>query len=630
MKDGCYLSAYISINALGNMYQFMGNRHDMSIALWNKEGDNVKLEKYWELERFTGLKHHELPIYDNDEALELIENLLSKENIKMSQINEIWGCPKLDSSGYYKLEEYYFHSISHLYSSLLSDTDIFYNDKIIGFALDLRADNETEERQEDGFHEYLGCYSNKGEMTYFEIASPAVLWCVCKAELSMQEGSLMALATATDCKFKNSIEFDETIDFTYPNYETAYKIYNKIFSDISIDKLEGYNPDFNEEENFISAGMKEVNRLTLELMSSEVKKVLDRFDLDSHDVYLSFSGGFGLNCPTNAYLINQFGFKGFLGVPCMDDSGQALGIGLFNFYMGNNKKINFKLEHAFYGAKNTNIDDGIEFYRQRGYIEKESSFDPEVFVNDLENDVIVWVDSNAEIGPRALGHRSLLGDPRKTETKDRLNQVKQRQFWRPVAPIVLREHVAEWFEDDVDSPYMLMIDIVKEEKRDLVPAILHYDNTARIQTIEKLDETACLYDALKLFYEKTGVPIVCNTSLNDKGQPIINSAYNAICFALKKKIKVVYVNQHRIELKLSEVNSEEVPTVYDYDLKLSPEELDRQIKLQNPFNIERRYLIWKDMFKYDITTERGVKLLKRSVDMSYKNNPDMERMFRLF
>lgn len=630
MRDGYYLSAYISINKLGNMYQFMGNRHDMAIALWNKEGDNVKLEKYWELERFTGLKHHELPFYDNDTALELINNLLSKENIKMSQINEIWGCPKLDRAGYYKTEDYYFHSISHLYSSLLSDTDIFYTNKIIGLALDLRADNETEERQEDGFHEYVGCYSNKGEITYFNIASPAVLWCVCKAELSMQEGSLMALATATDCKFKNSIEFDEIIDFTYPNYETAYKIYNKIFGDISIDKLEGYNPVFSEEENFISAGMKEVNRLTLELMNNEVKNVLDRFDLEPHDVYLSLSGGFGLNCPTNAYLMKQFGFKGFLGVPCMDDSGQALGIGLFNFYMGNNKKINFKLEHAFYGAKNINIYDGVEFYRQRGYVEKESSFNLEVFVNDLENDVIVWVDSNAEIGPRALGHRSLLGDPRKIKTKDRLNQVKQRQFWRPVAPIVLREHVAEWFEDDVDSPYMLMTGIVKEEKRDLVPAILHYDNTARLQTIERLDETACLYDALKMFYEKTGIPIVCNTSLNDKGQPIINSAYNAICFALKKKIKVVYVDQHRIELKLSEVNSEEVPTIYDYDLKISPEELDRQKKLQNPFNIERRYLIWKDMFKYDITKEKGVKLLKRSVDMSYKYNPDMERMFRFF
>lgn len=630
MKDGYYLSAYISIDKIGNLYQFMCNRHDMAIALWKKKNSDIELIRYWELERLSGIKHHDLPIFSNEAAYELIRELLHKENIEMDQINEVWGCPKLKKNGLYKFDGYYFHSIAHLFSSILIDSEIFYNSKIIGLALDLRADNETEERKEEGFNEYIGCYSNKGEISYFNIASPAVLWCVCKDELGMQEGSLMALASATECKLKNEIQLDELIDFKYPNYETAYKIYDIIFKNMSIDKVDNYDSQFSLEENFISAGMKEIIRFSLELMDEEIQKILDRYDLNPTDVYLSLAGGFGLNCPTNTYLMQKYGFKGFLGAPCMDDSGQALGIGLFNFYMRNNKHINFKLKHAFYGETNKNIEECLEIFRKNGYIEKENVFDANVFVEDIQKDVVVWVDSNAEIGPRALGHRSILGDPRKIETKNRLNQVKQRQFWRPVAPIVMREHVAEWFENDIDSPYMLLTDIVKETKRELVPAILHYDNSARLQTIERMEHTACLYDAINTFFKKTNVPIICNTSLNDKGEPIINSVYNAIRFAIKKKIRVVYVNGQRLELKLSEAHGTNLPCIYEIDFILSKSEMEKEIKLNNPFNIEKKYLLWKDMFEFDITTERGAELFKRSVDMIYINRPDIERIYKFF
>lgn len=630
MKDGYYLSAYVSIDKIGNLYQFMCNRHDMAIALWEKKNSDIELIKYWELERLSGIKHHDLPIFSNEVAYELIRELLNKENIKMDQINEIWGCPKLEKSGLYKFDGYYFHSIAHLFSSILIDSEIFHNSKIIGLALDLRADNETEERKEEGFNEYIGCYSNKGEISYFNIASPAVLWCVCKDELGMQEGSLMALASATECKLKNEIQLDEPIDFKYPNYETAYKIFDKIFKNMSIDKVENYDSQFSLEENFISAGMKEIIRISLEIMDEEIQKILDRYDLNPVDVYLSLAGGFGLNCPTNTYLMQKYSFKGFLGAPCMDDSGQALGIGLFNFYMGNNKNINFKLGHAFYGETNKNIEECLEMLRQKGHIEKENPFDANVFVDDIQKDVVVWVDSNAEIGPRALGHRSILGDPRKIETKNRLNQIKQRQFWRPVAPIVMREYVAEWFENDIDSPYMLLTDIVKESKRELVPAILHYDNSARLQTIERMEQTACLYDAINMFYKKTNVPIICNTSLNDKGEPIINSIYNAIRFAIKKNIRVVYVNGQRLELKLSETHGTDLPCVYEIDLMLSASEMEKEINLNNPFDIEKKYLLWKDMFEFDITTKRGAELFKRSVDMIYINRPDIERIYKFF
>jgi len=113
-----------------------------------------------------------------------------------------------------------------------------------------------------------------------------------------------------------------------------------------------------------------------------------------------------------------------------------------------------------------------------------SELSPGIFVDDLEKDIIVWYDACAEIGPKALGHRSILGDPRKLETKNRLNVVKQRQFWRPVAPIILRECLNDWFEDDFESPFMLQTSKVQKDKKALIPAVLHYDDTARIQTIE--------------------------------------------------------------------------------------------------------------------------------------------------
>lgn len=628
MKDGYYLSAYVSIDKVGNLYHIMSNRHDMALALWNKSGNDVDLVKYWELERLTGIKHHELPFFDEEAAYKIIGDILGKEGIEIGQINEIWGCPKLEKSGIYKGDDFYFHSIAHLYSSLLIDSDIFQNEKIIGFALDLRADNDTEDRKEEGFNEYIGCFSDRGKITYFAINSPAILWLVCRSELKMQEGSLMALASATDCKLKEKKMYDESIDFSYPNYDKAYKVYDDIFKNLTIDDVENYNEQFDLRDNLISAGMKEIVNISLTMMELEIEKVLQRYGLDSKDVYLSFSGGFGLNCPTNSYLMNKYGFKGFLGAPCMDDSGQALGIGLYNFYMGNNKKINFKLKHAFYGDSNDNVKECIDWYYKRNYIKSVDAFSEDVFVNDLKKDVIVWVDSNAEIGPRALGHRSLIGDPTRIETKDRLNEIKQRQFWRPVAPIILKEHVDDWFIKGIESPYMLQTAIVKKEKRKEVPAILHYDNSARLQTIDNIEETFSLYNAIQKFYEKTGVPIVCNTSLNDRGEPIIHSAFNAIRFAIKKKIAVVYINNTRIELKKEFLGEVDFPSVYNVNLKMSKEKHEEQVKLNNPYGIEKNHLLWRDMFPFDITTQEGAYRYKRSVELIYKKRKDIERALR--
>jgi len=135
-----------------------------------------------------------------------------------------------------------------------------------------------------------------------------------------------------------------------------------------------------------------------------------------------------------------------------------------------------------------------------------------------------------EFGPRALGGRSILGDPRDPKMRDTLNmKIKFREGFRPFAPSVLADKAAEWFETDVDSPYMLLVAQVREGKR-TIPAVTHVDNSARLQTVTR-DESPLYYDLIAEFEKITGVPIVINTSFNVRGEPIVCTPGDAyLCF----------------------------------------------------------------------------------------------------
>ena len=628
MKDGYYLSAYISVDKIGNLYKLISNRHDMAIALWKKDNMVVTLVRYWEIERLSRIKHHDVPFYDEESAKRTITELLSEEGLRLENIIKIWGCPKLGGASKYGESEFYYHSISHLFSSLLIDTDIFYNNKILSLALDLKSDNETETRRPEGYSEYVGCYSDCGSIKYFNISSPAILWSICKNELGMQEGSLMALATATKCSLKKPIRTNLSNGFEYPNYTLGYKIYNDIFGALTIDDVIDMNSDFSIEENLISAGMKEINRITVDMMEKQIKALMERYSIKPRETYLSISGGFGLNCPTNSHLLRTYQFKGFLGPPCMDDSGEALGMGLYHFYLGM-KRFKFKLAHAFYGKAYVASELILGKLKDQGYIKEISDLSADVFVDDLQTDILVWYDSSAEIGPRALGHRSILGDPRIIDTKDRLNKVKQRQFWRPIAPIILRECVSEWFYDDIDSPFMLHTSLIKEDKRALVPAILHYDGTARLQTIGNQPMCETLYHLVKRFYEVTGVPIVCNTSLNDKGEPIINTPSDAIRFALNKGIEIVYINRKRVKVNLDNRSKHQLSQTIEIEFSFPKEIRQKLMCEENPYGLIVNELIWRNTFGYDIKSREGAHMLRRGVKYIYKHKPEVERLFDL-
>ena len=184
--------------------------------------------------------------------------------------------------------------------------------------------------------------------------------------------------------------------------------------------------------------------------------------------------------------------------------------------------------------------------------------DQVVYENVTDDDVIELLTKDANVisvfnegsesGRRALGNRSILADPRDPKMKDVLNEkVKHRQWFRPFAPSVLRDHVKDWFVRDVDSPYMTKVIKFKDEVVDQVPAVAHFDNSARLQTVTEKDNK-WYYGFIKKFYEKTGVPILLNTSFNDR-EPIVETPSHAINCFLNTNIDYLYFSGPGVLLK---------------------------------------------------------------------------------
>ena len=289
-------------------------------------------------------------------------------------------------------------------------------------------------------------------------------------------------------------------------------------------------------------------------------------------------------------------------------------------------KIDFS--SAYYG-QTVEMDTAI-LNKYESYIDAVDAVNSKDIVEDIIKDsVIVWVNGNSEIGPRALGNRSLIGDPRTTKTKDLLNNIKKRQWWRPVAPVVLDEKAKDWLEDYTYSPNMLLNFVVKPEQLDKVPAILHFDNTARVQSVSR-DSNIELHDVLSEFYNITGVPVLCNTSLNDAGEPIINNLEQAVIFALHKNIKHIYINgKYRITLK-NNTDLQGQPFGYRDEIFFMPYKGANTAKIieeQNPYGLSIKELTYfidnPNIFaKYDIRKQEDALFIKNATAEYLENNPD--------
>lgn len=614
IKDGYYLSIYSCLNKYLNNNK-VSMRHDHNMSLWGLQNNKLELIHHWEFERITGLKHHGISFYDKESAIEFINMLLNAHGLCIDDIVHIFGTPELSNvTDYYNKDlgpEFTYHSLAHVFSSLMIDTDVFYNEDILCLALDGGSDYLIDNGNYDNRFDFLCAFSSKGKIQYFNIPSPGQYWYSLKYITGMEEGSLMALATATKCRVLDKIYNDDELIEVYKTHKDSPRkiitqMHERIFSytkeDLGI-KFEFYDNRFTEEENKLSMLAKIVQDISIKQVCKIIDQAIEKYKFDPSKINLALSGGYALNCPTNTFLMHKYNFKKQLIAPCVNDGGQAIGMGLYYFY----KKcdyINFKLKHPYYGDMDSNIN-VLQNEKYKNHIESvEDTLD--FFVEDVKNDPIVWFDGCAEIGPRALGHRSILANPAENRSKDLLNLYKKRQWWRPVAPIILYEELNKWFEDSFESPYMLNNFVLKEDKKDIVPAIVHIDQTARVQTVHKnIDDR--LYSCLKKYFHSTGIPILCNTSLNDKGEPIINTIEEALNFALRKGIKVIYINGIRVVLKRHSEFFEQMPTERKADsflkyagfieLKLSPSEYFL-------------YFINPQLYIYNLENEDDVRKLK--------------------
>ena len=349
----------------------------------------------------------------------------------------------------------------------------------------------------------------------------------------------------------------------YFNYATGLTMTNKKF-----DKLFGNIPRNSKEDKLTQFHMDiaaSIQKVTEDIMIKLAKSLKKEFNLNN----LCLAGGVALNCVANGKILKEKIFENIWVQPAAGDAGGSLGaaLALWHIELNNPREVNpdDNMSGSYLGPEYTQEE-----------IERELCEIGAVFVNldeeeltnetakDLSNnDAIGWFQGSMEFGPRALGGRSILGDARSPTMQKNLNlKVKYRESFRPFAPSILREDLTEWFDINIDSPYMLMVANILEKKkinmteeqkklfgidqlnikRSEIPAVTHIDYSARIQTVNEKNNKK-YFNLLKKFKEITNCPVLVNTSFNVRGEPIVNTPTEAFnCFMGTELDKLVIGN----------------------------------------------------------------------------------------
>jgi carbamoyltransferase len=268
---------------------------------------------------------------------------------------------------------------------------------------------------------------------------------------------------------------------------------------------------------------------------------------------LCIAGGVALNCVANGRIVREAGFDNVWIQPAAGDDGIAIGAAYYGYLKQQNQPRSYVLDNAYFGKEYTAHTMKVAVQKRRFYIK--SKHTPDICAKTAEvlaaGQVVGWFQGRSEFGPRALGNRSIIADPRQSQMKDTLNKVvKHRQEFRPFAPIVLADRAHEIFEGEEESPYMLLTKHVRPAWRDKIPAVVHVDHTARVQTVRE-DQNPWLYSLLKEFDALTGVPVLINTSFNVKGEPIVETPGDAIECFLSTGIDRLVLHDIAVEKKLT-------------------------------------------------------------------------------
>jgi carbamoyltransferase len=341
------------------------------------------------------------------------------------------------------------------------------------------------------------------------------------------------------------------LDMSYFNFATGLTMTNKKFDTLFAGTPRTPDTELTQREMDLAASIQKVTEDIVLKLAKNIAK-------ESSSRNLCLAGGVALNCVINGILLREQIFDKIWIQPAAGDAGGALGAALSVWYLHHNKeRTAFKqrdlMKGAYLGPEFTESEIEVELSNCGAVYKKlsEKEMIKEVASALANKKVVGWMQGRMEFGPRALGGRSIIADPRSPVMQKQLNlKVKYRESFRPFAPSVLKEDVSEWFELDTDSPYMLLVAKVQQDKRikmtkeqdalfgidklnvprSSVPAITHVDYSARIQTVHA-DTNPRYHAVISKFKEKTGCPIIVNTSFNVRGEPIVCTPSDAFkCF----------------------------------------------------------------------------------------------------
>lgn len=355
----------------------------------------------------------------------------------------------------------------------------------------------------------------------------------CGFRPNYDEGKTMGLAPFGDWKVFDSRVADIArvdgdgaikIDLSYFNYQYwgARRCGRKFYE--AFGKPRARNDEFREHHQHVAAAFQHV----LEERALELATILKRRTGARH---LVIAGGVGLNSVMNGRLLREAGFDDIYVMPAAGDNGTAIGAALYSHHVIMAQPRKWVHDDPYLGTAYSDAE--IEKLLRECKLRAERVDDVAGVTARLLADgrIVGWFQGRMEIGPRALGGRSIIADPTRSDMKDRINaEVKHREAYRPFAPSVLAEAKDEYFEIKGESPFMLKVCNVRPHMRARLPAITHVDGTARVQTVGR-ERYPLYYSMIQAFGKLTGVPVVLNTSFNVQGEPIVESPRDALrCF----------------------------------------------------------------------------------------------------
>ncbi len=281
-----------------------------------------------------------------------------------------------------------------------------------------------------------------------------------------------------------------------------------------------------------------VQKETEEQVMKLIQKAIDL----SGETNVVLSGGYALNCVANYKIVKAFPHIKFHVDPIAHDGGTAIGLANLAWYKTSKDMAIRKLTSLYLSAVPQYANMDLRAEQLKDVVVFTDTFPDEIADLIIAGNIVTMFQGKAEGGPRALGNRSILFDPRRADGKDIVNSVKHREWFRPFAGSVLEEHASEWFDMGPleTSPFMMYAVDVLPDKVDLIPAVTHVDNTCRVQTVSRSDN-ANYYNLITSFYEKTGVPVVFNTSLNLGGEPLAETLDDAINIIIRSKMEYLYL-----------------------------------------------------------------------------------------